>query len=76
MVIDHPDWVLSLSFDMFGSHMNMTEALDIFEKHKIQIIKVEAATSHINQILHIGTSLHVWRNRIAIPQLYKSVHTA
>ena len=49
MVIDHPDWIVSLSFDGFGSHVNVTEALDIFKKHNIRIIKEEAATSHINQ---------------------------
>ena len=49
VAIDRPDWILSLSFDGFDSHTNVTKALDIFTTHNIWIIKEEAATSHVNQ---------------------------
>lgn len=49
VVIDHPDWILNLPFNVFGSHTNVSEALDIFTKHNIWIIKEEAITSHSNQ---------------------------
>jgi hypothetical protein len=48
VIKDHPDWIVVLSLDGFGSHLQ-PEALQVFAKAKIQVIKEEGDSSHVNQ---------------------------
>ena len=50
MVKDHPDWWVYVTLDGFGSHINVFEAMGVFLKHKIELVKEEADTSHVNQV--------------------------
>ena len=46
---DHPEWWFLLSLDGFGSHLNVLEALEIFDAHKILLLKEEENSSHVYQ---------------------------
>ena len=49
VICEHPDWWVYLSLDGYGSHVNVTKALEIFAEHQILIVKEEGDTSHVNQ---------------------------
>eukprot|EP00957_Ditylum_brightwellii_P036510 2765419-Ditylum_brightwellii.AAC.1 len=45
VIEDFPDWWACCMCDGFGSHVSVTEALDVFYQEKIHIPKEEVATS-------------------------------
>ena len=47
-ICDHPNWWVVLSLDGFGSHLD-PEALLVFSKYKILIVKEEGDTSQVSQ---------------------------
>ena len=49
VVRDHPEWWFLLSMDGFASHLNVREALEIFDQFKILLLKEEGDSSHVNQ---------------------------
>ena len=49
IVKEHPDWWVALTLDGYGSHVNVHESIEIFLNHKIDIVKEEAETLHVNQ---------------------------
>jgi hypothetical protein len=48
VIKDHPDWWCHLSLDGYGSHLK-TEALTMFAKYNILVIKEEGDSSHLCQ---------------------------
>jgi hypothetical protein len=48
VIEDHPDWWCLLSLDGYGSHLKI-EALEIFAKYNILVIKEEGNSSHVCQ---------------------------
>ena len=49
VIKDHPEWWMTLTLDGYSSHINCNEALEEFARNKIQIVKEEGDTSHVNQ---------------------------
>jgi hypothetical protein len=48
MICDHPDWWAVLMFDRFSSHLTVTSALQVFNHHKIMLVKEKGYTSAVN----------------------------
>ena len=49
VIKDHPDWEACSTHDGFKSHVNVTDALELFAAHKITIVKEESGSSDTNQ---------------------------
>ena len=49
VIRENPCWWVFLSLDRYGSHVNVTKALEILSAHKIRFMKEEGDTYHVNQ---------------------------
>ena len=49
MIRDFPKWWAFLTYDVFKSHVNVTEGLEFFAEERIRVGKEEAGTSAFNQ---------------------------
>eukprot|EP00957_Ditylum_brightwellii_P150610 11467645-Ditylum_brightwellii.AAC.1 len=49
VIKDHPDWEACSTYDGLKSHVNVTEALELFAAHKMTIVKEESGSSDTNQ---------------------------
>tara|TARA_B110001452_G_scaffold205333_1_gene175349 strand:+ start:90 stop:1757 length:1668 start_codon:yes stop_codon:yes gene_type:complete len=48
-VCDTPDWWTVKIIDGFGAHTCSSEAMEVYAKHKILLVKEEGDSSHVNQ---------------------------
>ena len=49
VICDNPDWWVVKIIDGFGPHMSSVEAMKIYAKHKVLLVKEEGDTSHVCQ---------------------------
>jgi hypothetical protein len=49
VICDYPHWNVLLTYDGFKSHVNVTEALEVFAQHNIVVVKEESGASDTNQ---------------------------
>ena len=49
VICDNPDWWVVKIIDGFGPHTSSPEAMEIYAKHKILLVKEEGDTSHVCQ---------------------------
>ena len=49
VICDNPDWWVIKIIDGFGPHTSSVEAMKIYAKHKILLVKEEGDTSHVCQ---------------------------
>ena len=49
VIEDHPEWWACLTMDGYGSHVNVTEGLEIMSENKLHAAKEESGTSQICQ---------------------------
>ena len=47
VICDNPDWWVIKIIDGFGPHTSSVEAMKIYAKHKILLVKEEGDTSHV-----------------------------
>jgi hypothetical protein len=49
VIKDYPHWWVVLTLDGYGSHLNVSSALQVLHEHKIHIVKEEGGASDTNQ---------------------------
>jgi hypothetical protein len=49
VISDMPDWWVVKIIDGFGPHTSSVKSMEIYESHKIMLLKEEGDSSHVNQ---------------------------